>query len=149
MWLVIRVWDIPFNIQTVKSQAAALEMERIEAHSMSVLFEERSEAIERISKFFINYREPVEFIEALEDLARKTGTALSIDLALSVPGAQELPLRLNIEGSEKNILRYFKLLELLPYRILIEEIGFQSILSSPEASLASHRLQLSIRASAF
>ena len=56
-------------------------------------------------------------------------------------------MRLNIEGSEKNVLRYLKLLELLPNQILVEDIGFQSILSAPDVSLASHRLQLSIRVS--
>ena len=100
-----------------------------------------------LSNFFINYREPVEFIETLEDLAKKTGVILAIDLALGVPGANELPLRLNIEGSEKNVLRYLRLLELLPNQILVEDIGFQSILSAPGVSLASHRLQLSIRVS--
>lgn len=146
-WFATGVWGMPFDIQVAKSRAAALEMKRKEARAMSTLFEERREAIERFSKFFVNYREPAEFIETLEDLARKTGVILSIDLALGAPGVNELPLRLNIEGSEKNVLRYLKLLELLPYKILVEDIGFQSILSAPGALLASHRLQLSIRVS--
>lgn len=147
VWFALRVWDMPFDIQVAKSRAAALDMERKEARAMSILFEERREAIERFSKFFVNYREPVGFIETLEDLARKTGVILAIDLALGAPGANELPLRLNIEGSERNVLRYLRLLELLPYQILVEDIGFQSVLSAPDVSLASHRLQLSIRVS--
>lgn len=147
VWLVLQVWSVSFDIQVAKSKAAALELERKEVRSMNMLFEERREAIERFSKFFVNYREPVEFIETLEDLARKTGNILSIDLALGSPGLKELPLRLNIEGSEKNVLRYLKLLELLPYQILVEDIGFQNILSTPGVSLVSHRLQLSIRVS--
>lgn len=119
-------------IQTA-SQAAALEEERKLARLAEDIFDGYNSEISRIERFLVKKDAPVDFIEELEGLARSTGTSLLISSAGGSTLGGFLPLRLEIKGGGDGVLRFLKLLELMPHDIRVEEINWNK--NAPQSLL--------------
>lgn len=109
-------------IRNIKSKLIALEEERKFARTARAFLKEREPDLKRIDQFAIDRERPVEFIEALENLARKTSNTLALEFDEGRSTAKHLSFRMTLQGEEENAHRYLKLLELLPYFIRIEEL---------------------------
>lgn len=106
---------------------AELEIKRKLADEMRVLIKDRVEDLARINKFFVDRERPVDFIESLEEMAKKTKNRVAIDFNEARSKSKNLFFKLTIEGSENSVRKYLKLLELMPYKIRVEDLTFQKI----------------------
>lgn len=133
----------------VKQEIISAEAERKEARSLKKTLEERDADIARINKFIINRQSPIEFIEELENLARRTQNSIILDVQNEKNGP-DLSFRLTLEGSQDSVTKYLRALELLPYEIQVEDIAYQRVSSDPRVagSSAFSRLILSIKVKA-
>lgn len=108
-----------------------LEIKRRLAYEMQILTKERAQDFAKISKFFIDRERPVDFIEGLEEMAKKTNNLIAIDFnEVQSKKSKNLFFKLTIEGNENSVRKYLKLLELMPYKIKVEALTFQKITTS-------------------
>lgn len=159
VWLWIgflyRVKNAGATLQDLKGQIPALEEKRKLAGEMQALFKNRTGDLEKIRSFLISKDRPVVFIESLEELARKTRNRIAINFDEGKSKDQNLFFRLTLEGGEENVLKYLQLLELMPYKLKVEEVSIQKLTSAggrayvsiPAESgiLLSHRLTVLIQ----
>ncbi len=121
--------------------------DRARAQAFSVLRAERQEDITRMSEFFVDRARPVAFLQALEGLGRATGTTIAIEVDDAASDTEHLGFRVVVEGSgQKNMARFARLLERLPYVITVGEINEEK--KSPDAAVTSgpsDRLVVSLR----
>lgn len=140
-WLFSQVKKASASLGETASRVARLEAERKTAREIQALLKDRAVDLAKVNKFFVDRGEPVEFIENLEAIAKKTQNRIAIDFDEGQSRGKNLFFRLTIEGSEANIRKYFKLLELMPYKIKIEDMIFQKI-GSGAASFSSRLIVL-------
>lgn len=112
-----------------------LEEERASARHLKRVLEEKEEDLAQIRAFFIDRKQPVEFIEYLEGVARATGNTIALDVTESGPG-EPLLFRLTIEGKERDATRYVSLLGSMPYEIRIQDLSFQRLDPTVAGSLS-------------
>lgn len=106
---------------------AELETKIKLAGEMQVLIKDRAGDLSKINKFFVDRERPVGFIEDLEGIAKKTKNRIAIDFMETRSKGKSLFFKLTIEGSESSTRKYLKLLELMPYKIRVEDLTFQKI----------------------
>ena len=97
------------------------------------LLRKREEDSTRIRRFFADRKNPLAFIEAAEHAAARTGNTVALDIDEGGSREQALRFQLTVEGEERGLLRFIAALELLPYRIDMEEMVFQSQASEGSA----------------
>lgn len=126
------VRDAAGDLSLIESRIADLENDHRTALAVSEVLKEKSSDLERIGRFLIDRERPVGFIEDLERLAEFTGNKVAIDVVSSEKGRSPdiLNFRLTIEGEEKDVFRYLRLLELAPYEISVEDFAYQKIAPS-------------------
>ncbi|MDZ4284390.1 MAG: hypothetical protein U1A28_01020, partial [Patescibacteria group bacterium] len=108
----------------IRQKSDMLAEERRSARASEVLLREREKDISRISTFFVSRRSPIAFIEAVEYAAGKTGNTIVLDIDESAGGESALRFRLMAEGKESGLLVFLRALELLPYKIDIQDMLF-------------------------
>jgi len=98
-------------------RAAVKDAERIIA--------EETSDIERVKSLSVDKKEPLPFIEYLENLASRTGNKI----AFEVPGGSEetLKFRITVEGAQAGVMQLFRLLEAIPYAVSVEEFDFYKL----------------------
>lgn len=125
-WYVsAQVRAVGTELERIEAEIASREEERTSARNSEELRERRSEDISRLETFFVDRERPVAFIEALEDLSRKTGNAISLGADEKSSRSGWIAFRLIVEGTPDKTLGYLKLLELMPYRIEIDDLAFR------------------------
>ena len=113
--------------QGLQSKIDGFERNRIEAKGVEKVLAERAADYIKVREFYIDAKQPVTFLKDMEAIARATGTKLAIDLEGAGSDAQHLLLRLTLEGSEKQLLSYVRLLERMPYYLEITEVSYQNL----------------------
>lgn len=108
------------------------EERRAGAKTLAATLGARQADIARIRSFFIDPVRPLGFIEALEELGRRTDTAVAIDVNEQKRDAAHLGFRITLEGTEESLITMARLIELLPYDVSMEEFMFQRL--SPDAA---------------
>lgn len=136
-------------LSSIESRIATLEFDRRTALAVAEVIRKHSSDFERIGKFLIDRERPVEFIEALENLANSTDNEIAIDVVAAERGASKdtLSFRLTIEGSSASVFRYLRLLELMPYHISAEDFNYQTLNLAPAVggkSKSSSQMRLAI-----
>ena len=152
--LLQQVKNTNITLRELEEKVGELETRRKMAGDMQILFQDRAEDFSKIKSFSVNKERPVVFIEDLEDIARKTLNRIGINFDEGKSKDKNIYFRLMVDGSEDSLLKYLKLLELLPYKIKVEEVSFQKLTSSEfSAALSipkesevplSHRLEVLI-----
>ena len=89
--------------------------------------------------------QPIDFIETIESLASTTQNEILLGFDEKSPDPQYLLFRITLTGSESNLLKYFSLIELLPYEIRVDDINFQRGAGEHTEKSATDQLILSIR----
>ncbi|MBI3273657.1 MAG: hypothetical protein HYZ69_00780 [Candidatus Colwellbacteria bacterium] len=117
-------------IARLKTQISAEEQKRALSHEAKTLLSDRKDDIAKIENTFVDKNTPVEFIESIEALARRTRNTMSLEIDSANSDDARLGFRLTLEALEKNTFDFLTLLELLPYHISITEINFQKIASA-------------------
>lgn len=115
------------SLREIGGRIAALEEERRQVRALEKMLEDRGADFARIDAFFVNRDRPVDFIEQVEDLARRTQNTLVLGVEGPADNSGELGFRLTIDGSQSTVSRYLKLFELLPYALRVEDLVFQRI----------------------
>lgn len=128
-WLFIRVKKASVALKETADKIALLETERKTARETQILFKVRAEDLTKINRFFVDRERPVEFIENLEKIAQKTKGQIVIDFDEGRSKEKNLFFRLTVDGSEAGTRKYLKLLELMPYKIGVENVTFQKIIA--------------------
>lgn len=131
-------------ILEIQSKIGGFARERMDAKVIEKFLDERGEDYTRIREFYVDAKQPVAFLENLEALARATGNALAIDLDGGGNDARHLGFRLTLEGSEKSLLAYVRLLERVPYHVEITEVFYQSLISDVPRQAGEPLARLSI-----
>lgn len=109
---------------SMRSQAA----EESEKAILNVAIEE-----EKIKKTIFDKDRPLEFIEALENIARISGSLIEIT---PIEGKDSLSTFLiAVEGDFPSLFKFLKLVEVMQYKISIEEANFEK--RSGQSSLGS------------
>lgn len=145
--LTLRIWQSDFVVRELQSKIETLREDRERAGDLAMILERHKSDLERINGFFVKRERPVGFIEALERIAVASGNTIVIDVDEGRNDERHLGFRLTVEGEEKNLFRYARLLETLPYKLEMGEIMFQrraSDSSSPRTG-GTNRLILSLR----
>lgn len=125
--LIFGVLAADSNISDLRSQIALLEEERARARKVGSFLDEREEEVGRIVGFLVSEDRPINFVEKLEDMARRTNNKMLLDLSgdLNKKGGDVIAFRMTLEGSSKSVFDYLKLLELLPHLINIESVVWE------------------------
>ncbi|MBI2053396.1 MAG: hypothetical protein HYT41_01460 [Candidatus Sungbacteria bacterium] len=133
--------------QELHAKIDGFERNRIEAKDVEKVLTERAADYMSVREFYVDAKQPVTFLKDLEAIARATGTKLAIDLEGVGSDAQHLLLRLSLEGSEKQLLSYVRLLERMPYYLEITEVSYQNLAAEPgwRQGESSGRFVVSIR----
>jgi len=127
-------------LSTLVAQITELEDDREVARVAKDALGKRSADIQRLQEFFVNRQSPVEFIEALEEIQRKTGSLVAVDIN-ETPQEMELVFRLTVEGGEKNLQNYLSAIELLPYLVRVEDLQYQKLSPSDPSVLPQSKGQ--------
>ena len=130
----------------IRQKIGTLAEERGRARASEALLTEREDDIRRISAFFLDRRNPIAFIEAVEHVAEKTGTTITLEIDEQAGGDHALRFRLALEGRENALYGFVRVLELLPYKIDIQDMLFQNVSSesTPPRGRSLARLLLSV-----
>lgn len=152
-WLYSHIRKEKERLSGFEYDISLSEKGRAAARSLSVLFSEHEADIRRIENFFVDPNQPVDFIESLERLARQTGNHAVLSIESAPKDQHMFSFRLSAEGAEEKLIKYVRMLELLPYEIHMDEISLQRSLGqetgsggAKESSVApTHRLTLLIR----
>lgn len=135
----------------IRQKIDVLADERQRARSSQTLLNDREGDLRRINAFFVDRESPIAFIEAVENAARKTGNTVVLDIDEQAGGDTVLRFRLTLEGKESGLGDFVTVLELLPYRIDVQDMVFQSMMTetgSVASDKAPARLLLSLDVSA-
>ena len=130
----------------IRQKIDTLAEDRQRARASETLLTERESDISRISAFFLDRSNPIAFIEAVERAAEKTGATITLDIDEQAGGDNALRFRLALEGGENVLYDFVRVLELLPYKIEIQDMLFQNVSSesTPSQGRSLARLLLSV-----
>lgn len=151
-WTMHATDRIRLEIAQINSDSAALGTEREHALVFARLAGERPQNFERIAGYAVDPENPVAFIETLEGLAKKTNNQIKLDVGAATISEGELPFNISIEGAKNDVLKYLKLVELLPYELRIESFEFTAREASnqPKAGAGSRaELRIALRVKTF
>jgi len=120
-----RVARADIVLAEIQGKIDGLFEERRQSRTLEAILVKYRDDIRRIEEVFVDRARPVAFIEAIEELASKTGNAIAIEV--NEPGSEKraLSFRITLEGERDNLLTYIRLLENLPYKIETTEMFFQ------------------------
>lgn len=135
VWLLFYMKNMENSFTVIESKIFTLEDSRAAAKRVTGTIQEEELALRRISKFFIDQKNPVSFIEELETLAQDTRNKISLNIDEQKSTSDSLVFHLTLDGDTTSVMRYVKLLELLPHEIIISDIGYQENEPAP-ASLS-------------
>lgn len=129
IWLFLnllgRVTVLRGEVNELVIRIAEGDARRKAARESTFVLESRKEQLKRLDKFFIKKDQPVPFVEKLESSAKKLGNKFTIELDENKKAGENMFFRLSISGSESSVKNYLHFLELLPYKIKVEEIFWQ------------------------
>ncbi len=153
-WINQYIRNSQFIFSSLESQISTLEEERKAARRASSLLEERSIDIDRIDRLLVERTRPVDFIETLEGLAKRTKNNLALDFDEGQSSADTMIFRLTVEGTEPQVRKYLLLVELLPHKISIIDLNWQRVGTGeairvapgkkPAEEKATHRLAFTV-----
>lgn len=129
------VREIGAELETIELQIVRLEKERASAVLSAELAKRRPADITRIRAFFVNRERPVAFIEALEGLARDTGVEILLNAEERASRPGFLAFRIGLKGAKEGLLTHLRLMELMPYKISVEDVVFREDLAGSELIL--------------
>lgn len=92
----------------------------------------------RVQNLFV--KDPVDFIQTLESIAKLAGASVSISSVTSLPlegfdtRKEEVTVSMLLNGSKSQVEKSIKLLELAPYKLTIRNISFSSQRSNSNKS---------------
>lgn len=115
------------NLNDLESQTISIDTSREAARIASAIIRNRQNDIQRVNNFFVDKNKPINFVEDLESSAKRLGNDFIIDLDEGRSKGGLVYFRLTVSGTEKSTRQYLKLLELMPYKISIEEMEYQDL----------------------
>lgn len=115
------------SFKEIGGKIAALEEDRKRVRILEKMIEERKHDFARIDGFFVSRDRPIDFIEQVEDLARRTQNTVVLDVDETGGDISELGFRLTVDGSESGVSHYLRTFELLPYAVRMEDMVFQRL----------------------
>ncbi len=110
--------------QSVESEAFREE----KSWAIKSVAEANKESIQTLRNFFIQKGDEVKFIEQIEEIATSSAVKFeisSIDVKANQPDSfkENVSVRIKIEGSWGNIMRFIGRLERMPFGVSVEKIG--------------------------
>lgn len=127
------------DLNQIESKILSIEKERGSAKKSLAILKERQGDLARIESVFIKKAGAVDFVEELEILAKRTNNSFVIDLDETKSREEnKLIFRMAVDGTLNSVLKYLKLLELLPYKIEIENLTLQKT----DSEKTTHRLNV-------
>lgn len=117
------------DISQLRFEADKVEKRLNNARSLGSLLKDVEKDTEEISAIFLNSKNIVKFIEELEFLNQKAGTALAIR-AMELPGQTQIEnprFLFQVKGSFRNLFHYLSLLEDLPYQISLDKVSLTKL----------------------
>lgn len=125
-WLMIRsIKNFGQSFQNIANKIAAHEEDREQARHADALVKKRETDIKKVKEFFIDRKEPVLFIEQLEEIARTTRNKVALTIDEEKGETNSLMFRVSVQGSEATVRMMLTLIELMPYQIAVEDIIFE------------------------
>lgn len=134
VWVLFYVSNMEDSFTIIESKISVLEDNRSAAKRATRTFQQEEQTVHRINKFFVDPKNPVSFIEELESLAVDTRNKISLNIDEQKNTPDSLTFHLTLDGDTESIIRYLTLLELLPYEIIVSDIGYQEQDSAPASS---------------
>lgn len=138
IWFFFYVKNMESRFTAIESKISTMEDNRAAAKRAIGTIREDASALQRISKFFIDRENPVSFIEELETLARDTHNTISLNINEQKSTSDSFVFHLTLDGDTSSVMRYLTLLELLPYEIIVQDIGYQEHESAPMSPSAKN-----------
>lgn len=128
----IALWQVSVKIANARAQTrelasviAELQEERVRTHRVKDIFSERREDILLIRQFSVEPGRPIMFIEFLEDMAKKTGNAITLHTDDRSSSGDMLMFRLSLEGTPSSVQAYLGIVDALPYDVAVKSINYQ------------------------
>ena len=126
LWFItVSIKNAGQSFQDIADKIASKEENRERARSVNALAKKREADIKRVKQFFIDRKEPVLFIEQLEEIARATRNKVLLNIDEGTGETNSLAFRVNVEGSEAGVRKMFQLIELMPYQVVVQDIAFE------------------------
>jgi hypothetical protein len=124
------VWQKAAVISSYRNDIIFGDQKKEYAENMLLSFETTQVDIDTLQNFFVKKQGEVEFIEYLEQSAKKGGLEIKID-SVSLDSTKEmasnameyLVLRFNVSGSWVQVWGFSQTLEVLPYSIDVDSLA--------------------------
>lgn len=103
--------------------------ERVRA--LKSIAETNKEYIQTLRGYFIQKGDEVKFIEQIEEISRKSSIQFEISSIDTKPNQvknfkEDITVRMNIEGSWQNIMRFVDMLEKINFGVLVQNISLDA-----------------------
>lgn len=137
------------DLVSAKDSIIALKAQANEVESFKKNYEGYKPSLDKMDRLFIDPKNPVDFIEFIENTAYNSGVTSQISIAPSSADEQQyVALQLSSEGSFSDILNFVKNIEKGPYLIEIENLtiqGRQTTTKDPKTSDATFTIKAFIK----
>ncbi|MBI4137851.1 MAG: hypothetical protein HY472_01205 [Candidatus Sungbacteria bacterium] len=142
------VFSTRLQLERIRTDLALLEQRQRAAFAFADMTKRRKTDIDRIRTLFVDPNRPLNFIEHVEELARRTKTRVSLGTETPKQGEPGLLFRITAEGSTQAIRAMHALIEAAPFAIRQERVLFQRLeerQDGGEATPPSGRLAITVR----
>lgn len=126
---IVGTFMVKAKINAIKSAYTASESKFVQEERREIITEilnSKSAEIQKLRSFFVAKGDEVVFIEKIESLARQNGLLFEIDtISQASPTTntkQDITIKMDIDGSWRNIMNFIKELETLPFGVSILDI---------------------------
>lgn len=126
-WLTLNTRITRQALQEARTKLATYSSERQAAGEIKAILDTKRPLVEQIKKTIINHDRPIEFLDQIINLGKTTSNTVVLDYVEQESDTENLAFRITAEGKRNNIFDYLKLVELMPYALLIEDVRWEEV----------------------
>ena len=125
-WMYTGIGRFSGSVDALAEKISSHDQDRIRANHIGATLKQREQEIARIRGLSVSRTQPINFIEDLEAIGRATGSTVKVTANEAIDGADVLIFHIASDGSSSNFRRMVRLIELMPYKVAIDDVSYQS-----------------------
>ena len=125
-WMYASIGGFSGSLDAIAEKIASREQDRVKANHVGTTLKKRASELARINGLFVSKTQPVNFIEDLEAIGRATGSDVKVAANEAGDSTDMLVFHLTASGSSSGLRRMVRLIELMPYEVVIDDVSYQT-----------------------